>query len=119
MAAPVRVDAVLHRQSLSLAALQGLQVGQTLEIPRQAVEEIQLTIPQPAGRTAVLALARLGAFQDNKVVKLLTPPDRRVVVHIDRALRAAPAAAPAPGTAPAPAVEDTAPAPLGPGSIGD
>jgi flagellar motor switch protein FliM len=36
--APVRVDAVLHRQTLSLAALQGLQVGQTIEIPARAVE---------------------------------------------------------------------------------
>jgi flagellar motor switch protein FliM len=106
--APVRVDAVLHRQSLSLAALQGLQVGQVLEIPRQAVEEIRLTIPQPAGRTAVLAVARLGAYQDNKVVKLLTSPDRRVVAHIDRALRAAPEAPAAPGMA---AGQAEAPAP--------
>ncbi len=95
--APVRVDAVLHRQSLSLAALQGLQVGQLLEIPRQAIEEIQLAIPQPGGRTAILATGRLGAYQDMKVIKLATPPDRRVVTHIDRALRATPEAAP-PGT---------------------
>ena len=53
--APVPVDAVLHRQTLSLAALQSLHVGQVLEIPRQAVEEIQLAIPQPGGRTALLA----------------------------------------------------------------
>jgi flagellar motor switch protein FliM len=99
--APVRVDAVLHRQNLSLAALQGLQPGQLLEIPRQAVEEIELTIPQPGGRTVVLAVGRLGAYQDNKVIKLATPPDRRVVAHIDRALRAAPA--PAAGPLPAPA----------------
>jgi flagellar motor switch protein FliM len=94
-AAPVLVDAVLHRQALSLAALQSLQVGQVLELPRQAVDEIQLTIPQPGGRTAVLAEGRLGAYQDNKVVKLATPPDRRVIIHIDRALRPAPAPAPA------------------------
>ena len=98
--APVRVDAVLHRQQLSLAALQSLQVGQILELPRQAVDEIQLTIPQPGGRTAMLAEGRLGAYQDNKVVKLATPPDRRVVTHIDRALRAAPEA---PAAEPAPA----------------
>lgn len=93
--APVPVDAVLHRTQLSLAALQGLQVGQLIEIPRQAVEEIQLAIPQPGGRTAVLAVGRLGAYQDNKVIKLVTPPDRRVASHIDRALRAHPEPAPA------------------------
>lgn len=97
--APVRVDAVLHRQTLSLAALQALHVGQVLEIPRQAVEEIRLAIPQPGGRTALLAVGRLGAFQDNKVVKLAAPPDGRVVAHIERALRpAAPVADPAPET---------------------
>jgi flagellar motor switch protein FliM len=92
--APVRVDAVLHRQPLSLAALQDLHVGQLIEIPRQAVEEIRLTIAQPGGRTAVLAQGRLGAYQDQKVVKLAGPPDRRVVTHIERALQAASSPAP-------------------------
>ena len=113
--APVPVDAVLHRQTLSLAALQGLQVGQVLEIPRQAVEEIQLTIAQPGGRTAVLATGRLGAYQDNKVIKLATPPDRRVVMHIDRALKSA---APPPAPAPEPDLPEAATAavePIDPG----
>jgi flagellar motor switch protein FliM len=94
--APVPVDAVLHRQALSLAALQGLQVGQVIEIPRQAVEEIRLTIPQPGGRTALLAEGRLGVYLDNKVVKLISSPDRRVVTHIERALRPVPEAVPGP-----------------------
>ena len=96
--APVCLDAVLHRQSLSLAALQNLRAGQVLEIPRQAVEEIRLTIAQPGGRTATLAQGRLGAYQDNKVVKLLSAPDQRMVLHIDRALRAAPGPAAAAAT---------------------
>ena len=87
--APVRVDAVLHRQALTLAALQGLRVGQVLEIPRQAVAEIRLAIPQPGGRTALLAEGRLGAYQDNKVIKLASAPDPRIVAHIERALRPA------------------------------
>lgn len=98
--APVPVDAVLHRQSLSLSALQSLSVGQVIEIPRQAVEEIRLAIPQPGGRTALLAQGRLGVYLDNKVVKLTTPPDRRVTAHIERALR------------PATEAEPEAPAPL-------
>ena len=98
--APVPVDAVLHRQRLSLAALQTLHVGQLIEIPRQAVEEIRLAIPQPAGRTAVLATGRLGGYNDRKVVKLTTPPDPRMVAHVDRALRPA-----------VPAPEETAGAP--------
>jgi flagellar motor switch protein FliM len=110
--APVPVDAVLHRQTLSLAALQELQVGQVIEIPRQAVEEVELAIPQPGGRTAVLATGRLGAYQDNKVLKLQTPPDARVVAHIDRALRRAPEPAPPPAARP-PASEPPAEHPTG------
>jgi hypothetical protein len=91
---------VLHRQRLSLAALQALKVGQVIEIPRQSVEEIHLTIPQPGGRTAVLAMGRLGGYQDHKVVKLATAPDPRVSAHIDRALRAAASADAAPEIAP-------------------
>lgn len=109
--APVRVDAVLHRQTLSLAALQGLQVGQVVEVPRQSVEEIELAIAQPGGRTAVLATGRLGAYQDRKVIKLAAPPDRRVVTHIERALRPAAPAAPAAETA----AEPPAAAPAGAG----
>jgi len=109
--APVRVDAVLHRQSLSLAALQGLEVGQTIEIPRRSVEEIELAIAQPGGRTAVLAIGRLGAYQDRKVVKLATPPDRRVAAHVEGALRPSPPATPPAGTAAEdPAADEPAPA---------
>jgi len=107
--APVRVDAVLHRQRLSLAALQALQVGQVIEIPRQSVEEIRLTLPQPGGRTALLAQGRLGAYQDQKVIKLAGPPDRRVVTHINRALHpAAESTAPSPAAA-APVAATAAP----------
>jgi hypothetical protein len=56
----------------------------------------------------VLAEGRLGAYQENKVVKLATPPDRRVIVHIDRALRAAPAPEPA-AVEPKPAAEAAEP----------
>lgn len=101
-AAPVPVDAVLHRQSLSLAALQGLRVGQVIDIPRQAAQAIELTIPQPAGRTALIAAGQLGAFQGRKVVKLQTPVDPRLVHHVGRALR--PAAPPDPPP-PSPAAE--------------
>jgi flagellar motor switch protein FliM len=101
-AAPVPVDAVLHRQSLSLAALQGLRIGQVIEIPRQSAEAIQLTIAQPGGRSALIATGRLGGFQDHKVVKLETPVDARLVQHVARALRPSPAPAPDPEPQPEP-----------------
>ena len=111
-AAPVRVDAVLHRQEMSLAALQGLRVGQILEVPREAPGAIALTIDQPGRRRALIATGRLGAFRDAKVVKLESPLDPRLLRHLQRALRpgAPPPAAPStsqdpPAPAPARAVE--------------
>lgn len=88
-AATVPVDAVLHRQRLSLATLQALEIGQVIEIPGTAIDEIRLTIPQPGGRPAHLAQGRLGAFKDNKVIKLTTAPDPRVSAHVTRALNTA------------------------------
>jgi flagellar motor switch protein FliM len=85
-AAPVRVDAVLHRQALSVAAIQALRPGDLLEIPGTAPDEVQLTIAQPGERTAVIATGRLGAYQGAKVVKLATPIDPRVHDHVKRAL---------------------------------
>ncbi len=93
-AATVPVDAVLHRQRLTLARLEALAVGDILEIPKTAIDEIRLTIPQPAGRTALLAQGRLGAFKDNKVIKLTSAPDPRVSAHVTRALNAAGAGRP-------------------------
>lgn len=84
--APVRIDAVLHRQALTVAVLQSLRPGDLIEIPGNAPDAVQLTIAQPGGRTAVLATGRLGAFQGSKVVKLDTPVDPRVREHVKRAL---------------------------------
>ena len=54
-------------------------------------------------------MGRLGAYQDRKVIKLAAPPDRRVVTHIERALR--PAAPSGPPTAPETPAEPAAAAP--------
>jgi hypothetical protein len=82
----VAVDAVLDRQRLSLATIQQLQTGHILEIPAKSPQEVQLTIGQPEGRTAVIAVGRLGVYDGKKVLKLVTPPDPRVKQHVDRAL---------------------------------
>lgn len=99
-AAPVPVTAELHRQTLSLAALRALAVGQVLEIPASAPSEIALTIPQPGGRTARLATAELGAYRGAKVVKLTEPPDDRPRRHVIAALGPDPAPPPVPGEPP-------------------
>lgn len=84
--APVHVDAVLDRQKLSLATIQRLRTGQILEISAKSPQDVQLTIGQPEGRTAVIAVGRLGVCEGKKVLKLVTPLDPRVKQHVDRAL---------------------------------
>ena len=91
--AKVPVDAVLHRQKMSLEVLQGLAIGQMIPLPSEATERLELTLRQPEGRSATLATARLGAFRESKVVKLTSEPDDRVSAHIRRAT-GAPATAP-------------------------
>lgn len=84
--ASVPVTAELHRQSLSLAALRNLAVGEVIEIPATAPGEIALTISQPGGRTARIATARLGGYQGAKVAKVTGEIDGRLRRHVARAL---------------------------------
>ena len=76
--APVVIDVVLHRQKLTIAALEALRPGDLLEIPAAAPDEIQLMVAQPNGRTAQIAAGKLGVFQGTKVIKLDEAVDRRV-----------------------------------------
>lgn len=85
-AAPIMMNAVLHRQQLTLAALEALRPGDVLDIPANAPGEIQLTIRQPGGKTATIATGRLGEYRGSKVVKLETPIDPRLCQHVRNAL---------------------------------
>ena len=83
--APVIVNAVLHRQQMTIAALQALKPGDMFDIPASAPDEVQLLVAQPGGKTAQVAAGRLGAYQGSKVVKLSIPVDPRIrdqVQHI-------------------------------------
>jgi flagellar motor switch protein FliM len=85
-AAPVTVEAVLHRQRLSLAAIEALQPGDVIEVPDNAVNEIELTIDQPGGRKTAIATGHLGAYRGAKVVKLDIDVDPRLRQHVKAAL---------------------------------
>ena len=84
--ARVPLEAVLHKQGMSIAEAQNLQVGDVIEIPTRATEAIQLTLAQPDGKCTMFATAQLGAYQDRKVVKLDSAPDKRVESHICQSL---------------------------------
>ena len=84
--APVALDAVVHRQRLSVAEIQALRPGDVLPLPTDAIDTVKLVIGQPGGKTAQIATGRLGAFQGSKVVKLESGLDPRVRRHVERAL---------------------------------
>jgi flagellar motor switch protein FliM len=77
---------VLHRQRLSLAAIEALQPGDVIEVPDNAVNEIELTIDQPGGRKTAIATGHLGAYRGAKVVKLDIDVDPRLRQHVKAAL---------------------------------
>jgi flagellar motor switch protein FliM len=83
---PVALDAVLHRQRLSMAALLALRPGDVVELPVDALDAVQLCIRQPGSRSAQVSAGRLGAFQGHKVVKLRAPIDPRVCRSVESAL---------------------------------
>lgn len=82
----VAVDAVLHRQRMTVAGVENLRVGDVIEIPEGAPNAIQLRIAQPGGQTLQLTAGRLGTFHGTKVVKLDAPIDERVRAYLKRNL---------------------------------
>ncbi|MEC9433720.1 MAG: flagellar motor switch protein FliM [Pseudomonadota bacterium] len=84
--APVRLRAVLHRQKLSVAELQALEVGGLLPLPREAREEAELVIEGPTG--GALATGRIGAVDGIKAVKLADAPDPALLAGLKRMLSA-------------------------------
>ena len=76
--APVIIDAVLHRQKLTISALETLKPGDIIEIPTNAPDSIKLTVTQPGEKIAQIATGKLGIFQGTKVVKLDETVDRRI-----------------------------------------
>lgn len=78
LGARVAIDAVAQRRRMSVSEVMRLRVGDLLELPPNALADIQLTMAQPGGRRAPVASGRLGAYQGDKVVKLDIAIDPRV-----------------------------------------
>lgn len=80
--APVVLDAVLHRRKMSISELMAMRVGDVIDIPTTAVNDIQLLVAQQGGKRTAIASGRLGAYLGAKVVKLDAPVDVRVRDHL-------------------------------------
>jgi flagellar motor switch protein FliM len=84
--APVRLDAVLHRQPFTLAQLHDLKVGDVIDVPDTAPNDVRVVIGQPGGKSATIATGSLGAYRGAKVLKLNDEVDPRVVQHVKGAI---------------------------------
>jgi flagellar motor switch protein FliM len=84
--APVVVNAVLHRQRLTIADLEALKPGDVLELPQTAIDEVQLLIQQSRDKFVHIASGKLGAYQGSKVIRMAGSVDTRVQEHIRRSL---------------------------------
>lgn len=85
MAAPTEITAVLHRMSLSLEAIEGLQIGQLLPLPGATVAHVRVE-----GRDRELLLqGRLGQISGQRAVRV-EPAAPRTLQEV-----------PVPGTTPA------------------
>jgi flagellar motor switch protein FliM len=84
--APVTLDAIIHRERMTLAAVGRMRPGALIEIAPDAPRAVEIVLGQPGRRPAVIAQALLGAYRGRKVVRLDTTPDRRLAEHVRRAL---------------------------------
>ena len=76
--APVVLDAVLHRRKMAISELMALRVGDVLDIPSSAIDEIQFMVAQAGGKRGKVVGGRLGAYKGAKVVKLDAAIDPRL-----------------------------------------
>ncbi len=83
--APVRMNAVLHRQKLRLADIQALEPGSVIPLPRESREAVELCI-EGASEKEIFALGRLGAVEGGKAVKLTQGPDAALLEGLQRML---------------------------------
>ncbi|MGI3163115.1 FliM/FliN family flagellar motor C-terminal domain-containing protein [Pseudooceanicola sp. 200-1SW] len=70
MSAPAAIDAVLHRVSMPLSRVQGLKVGDLIEVPRSALAQTRLETRGETGRATCLGKVRLGQMGGMRAVRL-------------------------------------------------
>lgn len=84
--APVSINAELHRKKMSIAAVEAMRVGDVIDFPAGAPENVTLTLSHQGGKTSQVATGCLGAYQDKKVIKLTSPVDPRILDQIRRSV---------------------------------
>jgi len=85
--AEVPLHAVLHRESMPLAEVRTLEVGQMLTMPRMALSQVELVQAMGTEFQSTLAAGRLGMYEGGRVLKLTEPPDPQVQTQLDRMVR--------------------------------
>lgn len=82
--AAAKLNAVLYSMTMEAQELQALAPGQVIEIPRNCLNKVHLTIDGAAG--AALSSGRLGNLEGRKAIKLSDPPDQDLQQSITQSL---------------------------------
>ncbi len=82
--AEVPLHGILHRLSLPLSAIERLEEGQIVPIPRNALTQVEMVQSIGTRYQAALARGQLGMFEGEKVVKLIDEPPAALQDNIAR-----------------------------------
>ena len=72
--AAIPLHAILHQVAMPLKDVKNLEVGQMIRVPRDALADVALIQSIGTEHMSTLAAGRLGAYDENKVVKLTEDP---------------------------------------------
>lgn len=85
--AEIPLTAVLHRSRLTPEFLRELAVGDVLEVPRSAPQNVALVLDAGSRVEQELGRAKLGGYEGGKVVQLGADPNKAMLDHLAKAVR--------------------------------
>ncbi len=85
--AEVKLHAVLHTAKMPLADAQAIEIGQIIPIPREALANISLVQGLGTKMMSDVGVGKLGAFNNQKVIKLTEEPRPELRTTVGRIIQ--------------------------------
>ena len=74
----VELHSVLHTAKMSLIDVKDLAVGQVIALPQNSLREANLVMALGCKEQSIVGSGRIGAYNENKVIKLVDPPSEEI-----------------------------------------
>lgn len=84
--ADIPLNAILHKAKYKAQFLEELEVGQIIPIPSKAPQNVAIVTQSKGAAETEVALAKLGAFEGKKVLKLVSPPNPHLLTYLTRVM---------------------------------